>query len=275
MTNTTLSKNMTATAIQIEGDNGTPPMSYPSTNQVFFIASYDKNGASVASKLGIQGIVDTPTDLDAPYNVARAFMIKCSRLHIPPTQEAVDDFLNSHLETEVPTFNEAQVLFRTNDFFKQLVSNPKPNLIFNVMIDDLLDFEYDCKRAVEIGYDKKNIHLIWVLPNINERIKGINDYWDKEDLMHQERALYMSMDYILNKDVDLVGHCIDGDFWIYFDEIPLEPDNDDIQMGDVCKCLKHSGQRPQTKADAKEIWDKIYQYVPSYYYHYNDGRMKP
>jgi len=253
-------------------------MSYPSANQVFFIASYNADTEKYVNRFGIGGVINPDQTFcggykfGSPLITARVFLINCKKLNILPTREATQGLLNAG--EHHPVFDAALEFFKTNDFFRQLVSGQKPNLIFSTQLNDWGTFECLCKALLETGYDKNNIHMIWILPNVKARINGTKDYWDKADMMDHEQILYMSMDYLINRDTDLVGKCFDGDIWVYFDEVSPDSGDDSTGMKNACECLKHSGQPPQTRETIMHIWNRIFKLIPTYYYQSDDGTLK-
>lgn len=92
----------------------------------------------------------------------------------------------------------------------------KPNLIFNKTCKDFGDIFYVTETCKKAGYKPENIHLVWVLNNIEtsivqnkSRSRTISELLIKD--IHQKVALTMKAFF----DNDLTSE-LNGDIWIVF-----------------------------------------------------------
>lgn len=92
----------------------------------------------------------------------------------------------------------------------------KPNLIFNKTCKGIEDILYICAKCKEAGYKPENIHLVWVLNNIETsleqnkaRSRTLSDIIVKS--IHQRVAETMKL--FLENDIN---DELNGDIWIVF-----------------------------------------------------------
>ena len=173
---------------------------------------------------------------------------------------------------------------RTKAFFKGLKDNTamqKPNVIFDVTMKDLKKFKKCCKTALDAGYDKKNIHLVWVVNSFAQAIAN-NASRDRSVsqniLFDTHTGVAMTMNDIIGYTKHIyLNSWLDGDVWIVFakngDDIifkksELVDDPDDSKVPKVLEDftayqLKKQGE-PMKPYKYVEDWvkHKLAQYLP-------------
>lgn len=108
-----------------------------------------------------------------------------------------------------------------NMFTAIMASNPerKPNLIFDVTMKNLKKLDSISREVQELGYDKKDIHVIWV---INELDTAIQQNMERsrtvsvDILKDTHRGVSYTVSNII-KDGN-VRKFMDGDFWFVFNK---------------------------------------------------------
>lgn len=185
---------------------------------------------------------------------------------------------------------------KQNAFMKSvLTAHPdrKPNIIFDVTLKDIGKLKKSAGVVEALGYDKKNIHIVWVINEINIAKKQ-NQERDRvvpEDILvmtHEGAAKTMAK--IVNMG-DSLKEYMDGDIWFLFNQakvdatfvaskitsVPGQPapekdkDGKDkeghyIKDANYIK-IKSAGKRQQSTNDiGREVIEKIKSYVPAIEY---------
>ena len=107
-----------------------------------------------------------------------------------------------------------------------LVGKPetKPNLIFDVTLKDLRKLQNITRQVDQMGYDKSNIHIVWVVNDI-EIAKKQNAERDRmvpvEILVNTHRGASQTMGDILNMGKGLSKY-MDGDIVFAFNKIGVD-----------------------------------------------------
>ena len=100
----------------------------------------------------------------------------------------------------------------------------KPNIIFDVTLKDLRKLEKITREAANLGYDKKNIHIVWVVNDI-EVAKSQNQKRDRvvpsEILVNTHRGAANTMGDILNMGKSLKRY-MDGDIVFAFNKVGVD-----------------------------------------------------
>jgi dephospho-CoA kinase len=149
-------------------------------------------------------------------------------------------------------------------------SNIKPNLIFDVTLKDMTKFNNIMTKVERLGYDKKNIHIVWV----------INDYETAKQqnlcrkrvvpvmiMKDTHRGAARTMKEIVNMGESLRTY-MDGDIWFVFNK-PYEDTKlassdhggSYVESANYIK-IKEAGKsvKPMKELD-KELLNKIKQYT--------------
>lgn len=160
-----------------------------------------------------------------------------------------------------------------------LTSHPdrKPNLIFDVTLKDLRKLQNITSKVKQIGYDVKNIHIVWVIQDIKVATQ-LNTKRDRtvpaEILVNTHRGASQTINGIVNMG-DSLSKYMDGDIVFVFNRVDVEnSDRSDSEYvkstlgkGGYLKSAKYfyvkkSGKAPNLKALTNNIRAKISEYVP-------------
>ena len=187
----------------------------------------------VMDELGVD-LKDLAANLRTPENV--------SKLH-----EIIGDYLN--LDDK-----------RAKVFYTSILSaDParKPNIIFDVTLKDLRKLEKLTRQVKQLGYDNDNIHLVWVVNDI-EVAKAQNAKRDRvvpvEILVNTHRGASQTMLDIVNMGKSLKKY-MDGDIVFAFNKVGV-----DSTISSSDKSGDKIGMRGKTKG-GKYIKDANYFYV--------------
>jgi len=147
----------------------------------------------------------------------------------------------------------------------------KPNIIFDVTLKDLQKLQTITRQVSEIGYDKSNIHIVWVVNDI-EVAKQQNLRRDRtvgtEILVNTHRGAANTMGDIINMGKSLRKY-MDGDIIFAFNKVMV--DSELVRSGKGGSFVKDANfvyvkrqGKPPTPVDRLEtdIKAKIRSYVP-------------
>ena len=193
--------------------------------------------------------------------------------NVSKMHEIISDFLNLPDRRQGKFF--ASVLGASPD--------RKPNIIFDVTLKDLRKLEKITRQVSSIGYDKQNIHIVWVVNDI-EVAKAQNTKRDRvvpaDILVNTHRGASNTMNDIINMGNGLKKY-MDGDIVFAFNKINIDSEiiksdksgskvgmKGDTKGGMYLKDAnyfyakrKGKGATPASKL-TKELRAKIAQYVP-------------
>ena len=159
-------------------------------------------------------------------------------------------------------------------FYRGVLAAPadrKPNIIFDMTLKSLDKLDKIAKDAAKLGYDKKNIHIVWVVNDI-EVAKQQNAARARtvpsEILVNTHRGAANTMGDIINMGTRLKKY-IDGDIVFAFNKVGVDATLvKSGKGGSYVKdanyfYVKRAGKAPTSveKLD-KEIRAKIKAYVP-------------
>jgi len=158
----------------------------------------------------------------------------------------------------------------------------KPNIIFDVTLRELQKLSSITSSVQKLGYKTENIHIIWVLNDIEIALKQNRDpdrerIVDDDILINTHIGVAMTMEQILSMD-DTLKKYMDGDIILVFNKAGV--DSTLIQAmdttGEVSKSggsyikdanyvyLKKSGKAQLKMTDIRsEILMKMIDYVPA------------
>jgi len=100
----------------------------------------------------------------------------------------------------------------------------KPNIIFDVTLKDLQKLEKITRDASNLGYDKKNIHIVWVINDIEvaqAQNKSRARTVPSEILVNTHRGAANTMGDILNMGKSLKRY-MDGDIVFAFNKVGVD-----------------------------------------------------
>ena len=149
----------------------------------------------------------------------------------------------------------------------------KPNIIFDVTLKDLQKLEKITRQVSAIGYPKENIHIVWVVNDI-EVAKSQNKDPKRgrvvptDILVNTHRGASSTMNDILNMGKGLRKY-MDGDIAFVFNKVGVDTDLGKSGKGGMYVkdanyfYVKRKGKPPTPVAKLeKEIRMKIVKYVP-------------
>lgn len=150
-------------------------------------------------------------------------------------------------------------------------SDRKPNLIFDVTLKDIKKLDDITRNAANMGYDKKNIHIVWVLNDVElskqqnlERDRVVPD----EVLLTTHEGVSITMARLMDMGASLTRY-LDGDMYIAFnkrgeDTLTIQsPDGGAYILDANYIQIKKKGDRIMNRAAlSNEIRNKIRDYTP-------------
>lgn len=132
-----------------------------------------------------------------------------SRIHA-----IVNDYL--HLDDKKISAAMAVILTAAKD--------RKPNIIFDVTLKDLLKFQKLTKVASDLGYEKKNVHLTWIINDI-EVAKAQNASRERrvnvDLLINTHRGVSATMHDVINLGTEIQRY-MDGDITLVFNQAGVD-----------------------------------------------------
>lgn len=155
-------------------------------------------------------------------------------------------------------------------------ASEKPNVIFDVTLKDLKKIKEISEYAEFAGYDKRNIHIVWILNDISvaykqnkERERSVPD----EIFFQTHTGASLTMKEVIDSSNEYRKYA-DGEIWVMPNR--ARKDNDvifgkDKQGNKIVSQVKFYTAfkvkvvgKPATKIDQieKKIFDKIQNYVP-------------
>lgn len=149
----------------------------------------------------------------------------------------------------------------------------KPNIIFDVTLKDLRKLEKLTRQVDALGYDKKSVHIVWVVNDI-EVAKSQNASRDRtvpvEILVNTHRGASQTMLDVINMGKSLKRY-MDGDIVFAFNKVGVDSEISKSEKGGMYVVdanyfyVKRAGKDVLTQdklsADLKR---KIASYVPKY-----------
>lgn len=154
-----------------------------------------------------------------------------------------------------------------------MTANPerKPNMIFDVTLKDFQKLNNITRMANNLGYEKKNIHIVWVVNDVEVAISQ-NLSRDRtvpvEILVNTHRGVSATMMDIINMGDGLTRY-MDGDIVFAFNQIKVDSDvTKSSRGGEYVKdanyfYVKRSGKGVTSLQNlSKDVRQKINSYVP-------------
>lgn len=163
---------------------------------------------------------------------------------------------------------------RTKSLYTSIMTaapDRKPNVIFDVTLKDLRKLEKITRQVKALGYESKNIHIVWVINDI-EVAKAQNLSRDRtvpvEILVNTHRGASQTMGDIINMGKQLKKY-MDGDIVFAFNKVGVDSEVAKSGKGGMYIkdanyfYVKRQGKEvvPMDKLDA-ELKRKISDYVP-------------
>ena len=250
---------------------------YPKFGQVVILAGGGGSGKGfqLSNLLGIEGHV---FDVDA----LKALAIGSKKFSQKVKDETGHDIKNFDLKKPENVSRLHDILANVYGITKAdqqrvfgsvLAANPnrKPNLIFDVTLKDINKFRVITERVKELGYDPKNIHLVWVINDITiaiEQNQTRNRRVPEEILLSTHQGASLTMRQIISKDFDIQKY-LDGDIWFTFNKAKIDTELKKSDKGGsyVAKAnyvkIKAKGKKPLKYQEVSAaIIEKIKRYTP-------------
>jgi len=250
---------------------------YPKFGQIVILAGGAGSGKGfvLSNLLGIEGNV---LDVDA----LKALAIGSNKFAARVKDETGVDLANLNLREpdNVKTLHDilANVygITKSNQqrVFSSALAAPddrKPNLIFDVTLKDIKKLDDITRNAVNLGYDKKNIHVVWVLNDI-EMAKQQNLERDRvvpaDILLSTHEGVALTMAKLMNMGSSLTSY-LDGDMYIVFNKrgedttMVKSPSGGAYILSANYLQIKKQGKKVMGKSElSDEIRNKIRDYTP-------------
>jgi len=159
-------------------------------------------------------------------------------------------------------------------FYRSVIAAPadrKPNIIFDMTFKELRKLEKVARDAEKLGYDKKNVHIVWVVNDIEvakQQNKARARTVPSEILVNTHRGAANTMGDIINMGNKLKKY-MDGDIVFAFNKVGVDASL--VKSGKGGSYVKDANYfyvkragKPPTSVDKldKEIRQKIKSYVP-------------
>lgn len=152
------------------------------------------------------------------------------------------------------------------------VSGLKQNIIFDVTLKKIKKLETIYKYASEAGYNKRDIHIVWILNDMQVAMAnnaGRERVVAKEILIDTHTGASATMHDIIKADTN-VQQWMDGDIWVLFNnrkQHDLGWEENAQGHGRVTKYtalqLKKQGQKPYSESEIEgDLLQKLRSYVP-------------
>lgn len=197
-----------------------------------------------------------------------------------------DEFLENYgYEMRGQTFQDPEFTYDMHSFIKDkgfnekvkkmffdntllLPPERKPNAIFDITMKDISDLKKIATMALEAGYGKENINIVWVLNSLEQALKfnSLRDrFVPKRILVTAHNKVSETVKEIMS-NYSSVADYMDGEMWVVFagETILTKKMSGNGYIEKVGKTLlKQKGQPPlNIKTMSSTILNKIMTYVP-------------
>lgn len=268
----------------------------PRHDSMVYVAKMITFGGKNYPKFGQAVIVGGGAGSGKGYQISNLFGLNAKTIDVDKlktfalTSKNIQDIIKKKFNVDITNWNlkDAKNVSMLHDFIKQLKlneryvdvikesarladKNRKPNLIFDKTLSSVTDFINLANSLQYMGYEKENIHLVWVL---NDYKVALMQNKQRERVVpndillitHEETASTMKR---LIDFGDNIKSYMDGDFWITFNQaqidVKIENNNKGnfyIKNASYFK-IKESGNSMISfdKID-KKFKDKIIDYIP-------------
>ena len=189
-----------------------------------------------------------------------------SKLRVPENVSKLHEIIGDALN--LPNRKQAA-------FFASVMSaaaDRKPNIIFDTTLKDATKLQKLSRQVMELGYEKKNIHIVWVVNDI-EVAKAQNLARERtvptEILVNTHRGASQTMLDIINMGKTLKKY-MDGDIVFAFNKVKVDSDVDISGKGGMYVkdanyfYVKRKGEEVTSQDNlSKDLKAKIASYVPA------------
>lgn len=163
--------------------------------------------------------------------------------------------------------------YQRSEFRSILTADPrrKPNLIFDVTLKDISKLDGITRNVLKLGYDKKDIHIVWVVNDITiaQKQNRERDRVVPSDilLMTHEGAAF-TMNKILGMG-DRLNSYMDGMIWIAFNKVGVDSEymsskngGHYIKTANYVKVKERGKKSLKLEELSSRIYDKVMAYIP-------------
>lgn len=179
---------------------------------------------------------------------------------------------------------------KTHKYDKKVIQNfikqqrnttHKNNIIFDVTLKELKKLAEISQYAENGGYDRKNVHLVWILNKIDIALKQNSDpsrgrVVPKDVLIQSHEGVATTLNELLT-DSEKCRKYMDGDIWILFNnrenqdlimKLAKDRKTGELKPSNVVEKytaikLKESGKPIKQPLEiTKELLDKVISYIP-------------
>lgn len=148
----------------------------------------------------------------------------------------------------------------------------KPNLIFDVTLKNITKLHNITNQMGSLGYDKKNIHIVWVVNDVAVAAKQNKErsrVVPEDIFLDTHEGASLTMKKVIDMG-DKVRKYIDGDIWLAFNQAKIDSTirasgrgGKYISKSNFIK-IKETGKGVKTSKDlTKDVYNKIKNYVPA------------
>ena len=246
---------------------------YPKSGNLLILAGGAGSGKGfiLNNLVGLEGKVFNVDDLKSlaiktPKIISRVkkeFNVDLSKLKLTKGEDVAK--LHDIIGTEMNLANKQQIRFFANALFQR--DDLKPNVIFDVTLKDLRKLQNITRMAEAVGYKKENVHIVWVINDIE--IAKVQNLDPKRGRVNTHRGASQTMLDIMKMGKALKKY-MDGDIVFAFNKIGVDSDLKTSDKGGsyIKKSdyfyVKRSGKPPIKFSEIGDnILKKIRSYVPN------------
>ncbi|AFN39434.1 hypothetical protein F485_gp019 [Aeromonas phage CC2] len=251
---------------------------YPKFNNVLILAGGAGSGKGfVTSKLvGLEGIT---LDVDRVKELAMASTKLAGRIKAE-TGHDISKFDLKKPENVSTLHNLLSDVYKTTKNMDKRVFNGvlaapedrKPNLIFDVTLKDMGKMAQIAKQVRELGYNKENVHIVWVMNDINVAMKQNAERSRTvpvEILVATHEGASMTFKNLMAMGEGARSYA-DGDWYIAFNKIGVDSSiaksgkgGSYVKEANYIR-VKQQGKAPMKATELdKQIVNKISDYIPN------------
>lgn len=250
---------------------------YPKFGHVVIIAGGAGSGKGF-QKSNLFGIEGKTLDVDALKELA----IKSNKFAAKVKEETGHDLKSFDLRVPENVSKMHEILSNVFNIVKSnektlfasiLAAAPdrKPNLIFDVTLKNRSKLESITRNVKELGYDSKNIHIVWVVNKVDvaiEQNQKRSRVVPEEILMDTHEGAALTMKNILDMG-DKLRQYMDGSIYLTFNAVGVDTEvkksgrgGSYVKDANYFK-VKEQGKPQMSSSDlSDEILKKIKDYVP-------------
>jgi len=213
-----------------------------------------KQSVLKSSKMAADILRDTGIDVKK-FNLSKSNDVQ--KLH---------DIVSNHIKLDKKNLNTKFSSIATAD------PRRKPNLIFDVTLKGLSKLESISRNVQELGYNKEDISIVWVVNDMKVAMKQNSERERKvpeEILIDTHKGASQTMLSILKMGNDLTKY-MDGDIWLAFNKRGVDSKIKSSESGGFYIVdanyiqVKKKGKSVKSISDIdKEVLSRIKDYTPS------------